>query len=41
MNVVSEMVNMIAITRAYEANQKVIQSVDQTLENSANTIGRV
>ena len=40
-NVVSEMVNMIAITRAYEANQKVIQSVDQTLENSANTIGRV
>ncbi len=40
-NVVSEMVNMIAITRAYEANQKVIQSVDQTLENSANSIGRV
>lgn len=40
-NVVTEMVNMIAITRAYEANQKVIQSVDQTLENSANSIGRV
>ena len=40
-NVVTEMVNMIVITRAYEANQKVIQSVDQTLENSANSIGRV
>ena len=40
-NVVSEMVQMIAITRAYEANQKVIQSVDQTLENSANSIGRL
>jgi len=40
-NVVTEMVNMIAITRAYEANQKVIQSVDQTLDNSANSIGRV
>lgn len=40
-NVVSEMVNMIAITRAYEANQKVIQTVDQTLDNAANSIGRV
>lgn len=40
-NVVSEMVQMIVITRAYEANQKVIQSVDQTLENAANSIGRV
>ena len=40
-NVVTEMVNMIAITRAYEANQKVIQSVDQTLDQSANSIGRV
>ena len=40
-NVVTEMVNMIAITRAYETNQKVIQTVDQTLENAANSIGRV
>lgn len=30
-NVVDEMVNMIAIQRAYEAGQKVIQSVDSTL----------
>lgn len=40
-NVVSEMVNMIAITRAYEANQKVIQTMDQTLDDAANSIGRV
>lgn len=40
-NVVSEMVNMIAITRAYEANQKVIQSMDQTLDDAVNSIGRV
>lgn len=40
-NVVSEMVNMIAITRAYEANQKVIQTVDSTLELAANSVGKV
>lgn len=39
-NVVSEMVNMIAITRAYEAGQKVIQTVDSTLEK-ATTLGSV
>lgn len=40
-NVVSEMVNMITITRAYEANQKVIQSIDGTLELAANSIGKI
>lgn len=40
-NVVSEMVNMIAITRAYEANQKVIQSIDGTLELAANSVGKI
>lgn len=40
-NVVSEMVNMIAITRAYEAGQKVIQTVDTTLELAATSVGRV
>lgn len=40
-NVVSEMVKMITITRAYEANQKVIQSVDKTLDLAANSVGRV
>ena len=40
-NVVSEMVNMIAITRAYEANQKIIKSIDQTLDLATNSVGRV
>lgn len=40
-NVVSEMVEMITITRAYEANQKVIQSIDKTLDLAANSVGRV
>lgn len=40
-NVVSEMVNMITITRAYEAGQKAIQSIDSTLELAANSVGRV
>lgn len=39
--VVSEMVNMIAITRAYEANQKVVQTYDSTLEVAVNQIGRL
>lgn len=40
-NVVSEMVEMITVTRAYEANQKVIRSIDQTLDLAANSVGRV
>ncbi len=40
-NVVSEMVDLITITRAYEANQKVIQSIDGTLELAANSVGKV
>jgi flagellar basal-body rod protein FlgG len=40
-NVVSEMVEMISISRAYEANQKMIQSVDKTLDLAANSVGRV
>ena len=40
-NVVSEMVDMIAITRAYEANQKVIQSIDRTLDLASNSVGKV
>ena len=39
-NVVDEMVNMIAIQRAYEAGQKVITSVDETLAKTVN-IGKV
>lgn len=40
-NVVSEMVEMISITRAYEANQKAIQTADSMLDKSVNSIGTV
>ncbi|KSV60324.1 flagellar hook-basal body protein [Acetivibrio ethanolgignens] len=40
-NAVSEMVEMITITRAYEANQKVIQTTDTMLDKAANSVGRV
>lgn len=40
-NMVTEMVDMIAVTRAYETNQKMIQTVDQTLDKAVNEIGRV
>ncbi|SFR73231.1 flagellar basal-body rod protein FlgF [Anaeromicropila populeti] len=40
-NVVSEMVEMINITRAYEANYKVVQSVDSTLQKVVNEMGKV
>lgn len=40
-NVVSEMVEMITITRAYESNQKVMQTVDSMLDASVNTIGKL
>lgn len=40
-NVVSEMVNMITITRAYEANQRVMRTVDTLLDKAVNTIGKL
>ena len=40
-NIVSEMVAMIANLRHYEANQKVVSSVDQTLEKLINEAGKV
>lgn len=40
-NMVTEMVDMIAITRAYETNQKMIQTVDNTLNKAVNDIGRI
>lgn len=39
--VVSEMVNMIAITRQYESNQKVVQTIDDTLRIAVNDLGKV
>ena len=40
-NSVREMVEMINITRAYEANQKVIQTTDSMLEQVTTSVGRV
>ncbi len=40
-NVVREMTQMIAITRAYEANQKILKTMDTTLEQAVNSVGRV
>lgn len=39
--VVSEMVNMIAITRAYESNQKIMQTYDGSLDIAVNQLGRL
>jgi flagellar basal-body rod protein FlgG len=38
---VSEMVDLITVTRAYEANQKIIQSMDTMLDKAVNDVGRV
>ena len=40
-NIVDEMVNLIAVTRQYESNQKMIQTVDSIMDKAVNTIGRV
>lgn len=40
-NVVTEMVNMIAITRAYESNQKILQTYDGSLEIATTQLGRL
>lgn len=39
--VVSEMVNLINITRAYESNQKIVQTYDASLEIAANQLGKL
>ncbi|WP_167957806.1 flagellar hook-basal body protein [Anaerosporobacter faecicola] len=40
-NVISEMVSLINITRAYEAGQKVIKTQDQLLDQTVNQVGKV
>jgi len=39
--VVEEMVDMITVTRAYEANQKAIQMQDESLGKAINEVGKV
>ena len=38
---VTEMVNLITISRQYESNQKIIQTIDSTLEKAVNQVGKV
>ena len=38
-NIVEEMVDMIAVMRSYEANQKILQAHDELLEKSVNQLG--
>lgn len=40
-NSISEMVNMINVMRSYEANQKVLQANDSTLQKAANDVGKL
>jgi len=40
-SVVSEMVNMINVQRVFEANQKVITTIDGTLDIAVNQLGRL
>ena len=40
-NIVKEMVTMIACTRAYEANQKALQAHDSVQDHAVNEVGRV
>ena len=40
-NTVTEMVNMINISRAYEANQKVLQVQDEMLGKATSEVGRI
>lgn len=41
MSVISEMVNMIAVTRAYESNQKIMQTYDESLGIAVSQLGRI
>jgi flagellar basal-body rod protein FlgG len=38
---VTEMVNLISITRAYETNQKIIQTMDNSLDIAVNQLGKI
>ncbi|WP_297439442.1 flagellar hook-basal body complex protein [uncultured Clostridium sp.] len=40
-NLVNEMANMLSVMRAFESNQKVIQTIDESLGKAASEIGSV
>ncbi len=40
-SIVDEMVSMITVARAYESNQKIITTIDGTLDIAANQLGKI
>lgn len=40
-NVVNEMINMMTVMRSFESNQKVLQSIDETLGKAVNEVGSI
>ena len=40
-NVVTEMVDLIVVSRAYEANQKLITAIDGDLDKAVNQVGKI
>lgn len=40
-NLIDSMTKFIALTRSYESSQKMIQTIDNTLEKAINEVGRV
>lgn len=40
-NVINEMANMITVMRTFESNQKMVQSIDETLGKAVNEVGTV
>ncbi len=40
-NIINEMIDMITVTRSYEASQKILQAQDGTLEKAVNEVGAV
>lgn len=40
-NVINEMVNMMTTMRSFETNQKIVQSLDETLNKAVNEVGSV
>lgn len=40
-NIINEMVNMMSVMRTFETNQKVVKSIDETLQKTVNEVGSV
>lgn len=40
-NIITEMVNMMTVSRSFETNQKMIQTIDETMAKAANEVGAV